>query len=108
MRLIEKIRQQYPSPIAAPAFTRQFTEDDYCVLGACLLYYACKSLSGLYRAFPDNMSAAQALQEINPFLSNTLARELAQKCIEANDNEDMESAWTFLEQALNIPSKSIL
>lgn len=92
---VEDIKAQYPD--AGPADPRAHG-GPYCVGGALCQYLG---KSGVFK-WPTVWELAFTLQEANPNLDDSKARQYAARIMDLNDMaEDIPAAWDMLGKALN-------
>lgn len=115
--LVDGIRKDYPSPMSAKLLLTAIKDDDstpmsedlpdtspkYCVGGAL-----CKSIDSKLPSFPGRQDLAWGLRVFNPNLTgpetllgeDDLADDFAKRIIYWNDQEDFDTAWKLLYDAL--------
>lgn len=91
-----EVKEQYPNPIASPAF-RDVKPDQYCVGGAICLAMGDSSA----HSFPSSNRLAIQLRYYNSWLTYDQSYELACDITNNNDAGDIDGAWDTLEQAMN-------
>jgi hypothetical protein len=118
---VEGLRERWPHPVAA---RERQSGEDYCVGGALcqevldreaphmepVLYWEEPftlnenfrvAYSGDRMHFPNQFALAAALQRANPNIDHHLASECATRIIEANDQDEFNEAWLWLDKALS-------
>jgi len=96
---ITQIQARFPHPVTS--IHRPYSEEDYCVGGAVLLFYGIEITSQtIGNNFPDVNSLAYHLCKINSRLTEEKSLEYAWNIVIANDNEYFEEAWIYAASAL--------
>jgi len=95
---IKEIQARFPHPRTSTY--RFYSEEDYCVGGAILLFYGINSSQTFCSNFPDVASLACHLRTINSRLTEEKSLEYAWNIVIANDKECFDEAWIYAASAL--------
>lgn len=91
MTTVEEIRARYPHPVISIARR----PGAYCVGGAL-----CRFVGVEAPQFPWYREIEKALRVLNPFLTNDVAFDFAQRIVNRNDEGKFDDAWEAVREAL--------